>query len=102
MKDILELGNENFGDTLVGHCRDTLHLHTAGILVWALQGYSSVGRCRILCTWALHAAGRCRDTGKKEALKKTSRISPSLSAVLEPPSPPHPPMFLRSSDHLSM
>ena len=32
---------------MVGHCRDTLWLGTAGILCgWALQGYLVVGHCR--------------------------------------------------------
>ena len=31
---------------MVGHCRDTLRLGTAGILCgWGLRGYSAVGHC---------------------------------------------------------
>ena len=65
---------------MVGHCRDTWWLGTAGILGAgilcgsALQGYSAVGHCRdthwlgtagILGGWALQgyfAVGHCRDT----------------------------------------
>ena len=60
---------------MVGHCRDTLQLGTAGILCgWALRGYSVVEHCkdtlqlgsvRILCGWALQGyskVGHCRDT----------------------------------------
>ena len=60
---------------MVGHCRDTWWLGTAGILGgWALQTYSAVGHCRdtwwlgtagILGGWALQgysAVGHCRDT----------------------------------------
>ena len=62
------------GYLVIGHCRDTLRLGTAGILGGvALQGYSAVGHCRdthwlgtagILRGWALQghsAAGHCRD-----------------------------------------
>ena len=51
---------------VVGHCRDTQWLGTAGILgAWALQGYSAVGHCRD--TWWLGTAGilcgwHCKDT----------------------------------------
>ena len=51
---------------VVGHCRDTWWLGTAGILgAWALQGYSAVGHCRD--TWWLGTAGilcgwHCKDT----------------------------------------
>ena len=41
---------------VVGRCRDTLRLGTAGILCgWALQGYLVVGQgtAGILCGWAL-------------------------------------------------
>ena len=60
---------------MVGHCRDTFQLGTAGILCsWALRGYFVVGHCRdtlqlgtarILNGWALQgycAVGQCRDT----------------------------------------
>ena len=60
---------------MVGHCRDTLQLGTAGILCsWALQENFALGHCEdtlqlgtagILCGWSLQgyfAVGHCRDT----------------------------------------
>ena len=51
---------------MVGHCRDTLQLGTAGILDgWALQGYLVVGQCRDTLRSALQGdlvVGHCRDT----------------------------------------
>ena len=59
---------------MVGHCRDTWWLGTAGTLGgWALQGHLAVGHCRdtwlgtagTLGGWALQGhlvVGHCRDT----------------------------------------
>ena len=70
---------------MVGHCRDTLQLSTAGILCsWALQGYSAVGQCRdtwwlgnagILGGWSLKSASsRARTTSTLKSNNPTARV----------------------------